>query len=248
MTVESTSAVQVAAIFAIVIVIVVEIKLGRDYSTWAPVLTAIVGYALPGPVQWSNQRRKSDSLIHMDPEFADKDISPAKSKLQKAVNFVSVVWPSVLLLAATTIWVGVNPSKTTSAAVAAAEGVEPSSECATARAAAASYDCQQHSRDICAKRNGSEINIFMFNSSVPLSEAAWSNLMFFSVPAAKRINNEDCEHRMPLTYGDNFVRACKNKIELHWNGHAHLFNKTNWSRLMRVAFLEQAIVLACPLI
>lgn len=243
MTVKSASAVQIAAIFAIVIVIVVEIKLGRDYATWAPVLTAIVGYALPGPVQWG--RRKSNSMIHMDPEFEDKGDAAAKTsgKLTKAINFVSVIWPSLLLLVATTIWIGVNPSSAATAAAAAA----PADECATARAAAAPYDCAQ-SRDICARRNESEIVIFVNNASMQLPQSAWSNLMFFSVPASERMRNDDCEHRMPLAYGDNFVRACANRIELHWNGHVHSFNKTDWSRLMRVTFLEQAIVLACPFI
>lgn len=246
MTNKSASAVQIAAIFAIVIIIVVEIKLGRNYATWAPVLTAIVGYALPGPVQWS--RRKSNSMIHMDPEFENKDDddeakTPVKSKLKRAADFLLVIWPSLLLLAATAIWVGVDPSSTPAAAAAAAA----TDECGTAREAAAPFDCARN-QNICAKRNNSDLGIFVNNASMQLPQTAWSNLMFFSVAAAKRMTNDDCEHRMPLTYGDNFVRACKNRIVLHWNGHAHSFNQTEWSRLMRVAFLEQAITLACPAI
>jgi hypothetical protein len=71
--ISTTGLVHIAALFAIVVITVTEIKLGKDHCNWLPILATIVGYLMPQP-QFTHSTKKrppvSSSMLHLDPDFA----------------------------------------------------------------------------------------------------------------------------------------------------------------------------------
>lgn len=260
MPVETEAVVQVAAIFAIVVVIVIEIKLGRDYTTWAPLLSAIVGYVLPQPVV-SREKRQSGSMLHMDPEFnatrsdsmqtlhgSANDVKAsgveAKSKTWMRVRKVlASIWPSLLLLAAAAVWVNID---TRPAAVnnSTSRWLPEIIECSGARLLASQYECGTNEGAVCAQQNGTEL-ILVLNKKIKLSQYNWSGLLFHSLETIKRLPSADCTHKMPLSEADYLV-ACKDVLQLHFRGHQIDLSKDNWLQLMRVTSVVHTLLLACP--
>jgi hypothetical protein len=69
--ISSAGVVHIATLFAIVVIMVTEIKLGKDQCSWLPILTTLVGYLLPQPkFSGSKKKRTSSSMLHLDPDFA----------------------------------------------------------------------------------------------------------------------------------------------------------------------------------
>jgi hypothetical protein len=130
--ISSTGLVHTATLFVIGVIVVAEIKLGKDHCSWLPILTTLVGYLLPQP-QFTNARNKqptSSSMLHLDPEFVplqnidnpDGDVGATaavatagdggkvdeleKEKSYQALFFESL--PSVALLTAIVVWAAIS--------------------------------------------------------------------------------------------------------------------------------------------
>jgi hypothetical protein len=127
--ISSTGLVHIATLFAIVVIMVTEIKLGKDQCSWLPILTTLVGYLLPQP-QFTGPKktRTSSSMLHLDPDFAPlqnsdsaesaADISPVEAvgstiigkqtetKSYRTLFLESL--PSMALFTAVAIWATIS--------------------------------------------------------------------------------------------------------------------------------------------
>jgi hypothetical protein len=121
--ISSTGLVHIAALFAIAVIIVTEIRLGKDHCKWIPILTTIVGYLMPQP-QFSQPKKKepvTSSMLHLDPEFGplqDTEIitsHPTAKNLPEKRNssyralFVESL-PSIALFTAVAVWAAISLS------------------------------------------------------------------------------------------------------------------------------------------
>jgi hypothetical protein len=125
--ISSSGIVHIAALFAIVVIMVTEIKLGKDHCSWLPILTTIIGYLMPQPKFTNPKKRMSSSMLHLDADFArvpngsnpaaasldgtdiarDPVVQP-KSKSYRTLFLESL--PSVALFTAVAVWAAISLS------------------------------------------------------------------------------------------------------------------------------------------
>lgn len=123
---------QLCTLFAITLIIIIEIRLERDSTVWAPLLFAVVGYVLPQPrgvrralPEFHEDERgglvRNDLVPHTvskenddnDSGFVDDGDLQQNSAIDGARNMVKALWPTLLLLAGVAVWITVAPNSTT---------------------------------------------------------------------------------------------------------------------------------------
>jgi hypothetical protein len=126
--ISSSGIVHIAALFAIVVIMVTEIKLGKDHCSWLPILTTIIGYLMPQPQFTNPKKRMSSSMLHLDADFAripngsnpaaaasedgvdiDREpVVPPKRKSYRTLILKSL--PSLALFTAVVVWAAISLS------------------------------------------------------------------------------------------------------------------------------------------
>lgn len=96
--------VHVSAIFAVTLIVVVEIRLGRNSGTWVPLLTTLIGYIMPQP-KLKNINRISNIAPDDKPDSAD---GHAYSCFGKMTSLLRVTWPSFLLVGSALAWLSLS--------------------------------------------------------------------------------------------------------------------------------------------
>jgi hypothetical protein len=120
----TTGLVHVASLFGITVIIVTEIKLGKDHCNWLPILATLIGYILPQP-QFTTPPKKrvlTSSMLHLDPAFIQARGAPTKD-VPDSEEVVAVVenstkkshrallvesLPSIALLTTVTVWAAIS--------------------------------------------------------------------------------------------------------------------------------------------
>lgn len=274
-TMMTTPAVHIATLFAVVIIIVVEIKLGRDYSTWAPILSAIVGYLMPQPSvvarkKKDEQQNASTSMLHI--EFADAPIAESTrrdddaerevqtvtrlstanaSKWKNVADFAVAVLPSILLLTGTLVWVS------TTAPVAApsfnATTTTTAVECATLRRNMMSR-CDKSATPpgvaICSNVSAAELYLEINDGStlVTMNESVWTALLFRSFAISKEMHGVDCTRKFPISATD-YALSCNQQIRLAFpqqNTMVVTLSPSQWIDVMHASTTALKWIMSCP--
>lgn len=104
---DAAAIVHISAIFAVAIIVIIEIRLGRNSGTWAPLLSTLIGYVLPQP-----KLRNSATIVSNTPTVAPTAVAavevPADAYnlpcLKRLIGILYLTWPSLLLVGSAIAW------------------------------------------------------------------------------------------------------------------------------------------------
>lgn len=264
---DATAAVHISAIFAVAIIVIIEIRLGRSASTWIPLLTTLVGYLLPQP------KLKTDSANEDDDSITPPSILrggtrfsvAASSKVTSFKAMALSTWPSILLLISAGVWFMVGGNNDTSPMT------QSLSLNTTHRLPQLAFNHCKHmsqvynndTRDRCSGRepgkvtpcfqhkpDGIKIKIRVnANTSFQASFEGdtWRRLMYHSVNIIKKLPGYDCSKIYFTLVRKNYLTSCKNAVTFFLaDGTSIPLSPSDWADFLTDATLLQLLILRCP--